>query len=168
MKTIRKIGLAMLLSLVASTVMAGPMSYNLSWSGSNGYSLTGMFSYQDNGQSLVGAGDLLSFMIEGVKNGSSMGVWSGQPDFFLFKPSDLRLSSLGQNWNLLGDGVGFGCLLTGCGLSHDGRIEWRSLSMLSKIGVSPKSVALSEPAGLALILAGLTAFGLRRWVAVPR
>ncbi len=148
--------------------MAGPMSYNVSWSGSNGYSLAGMFSYQDDGQRRVRVGDLLSFMIEGFKNGNSMGVWSGQPDFFLFKPSDLRVTSLGQNWNLGGDGVGFGCLFTGCGLSKDGSIKWKSVSLFSKIGVTPKSVALSEPAGLALILAGLAAFGLRRWVAVPR
>ena len=152
------------LLVLTSTANAAPMGYNISWHGSHGYSLTGMFSYQDTGQDWVGAHDLTSFMIEGFRRGESIGSYSGQPGVFLYQAGASHLNPLLQGWNFRGPAVGFGCLLTGCGMTKDERILWKSIAFGSGINVTPKlaQAALPEPATFGLVLAGLAAFGFRR------
>lgn len=164
MTTIRMIAIGLAAGLVSFGASAAPMGYNIAWSGSSGYSLAGMFSYEDTGQRVLRQSDLSSFMIEGFRNGRSIGSWSGTPELFVYRAGSSKLDNLLQGWNAKSAGVGFGCLLTGCGLTKDHRIVWRSLTGLTPVEVSPKTaqVALSEPASLALLLAGLAAFGLRR------
>ena len=55
---------------------ANAIAFNIDWTGSGGYTMTGMFSYDD---SLIGTGaidenDVMSFMIEGFLNGGSVGT----------------------------------------------------------------------------------------------
>ena len=86
MNTIRKVsrlisGLGLLAIVgIGGPAKAVPIGFNIDWTGSDGYSMTGMFSYDD---SLVGTGpiaatDLETFMVEGFLNGGSVGTW----DFF--------------------------------------------------------------------------------------
>ena len=77
----------MILGAVASTMLlaanfepANAIGFNIDWTGTGGYTMTGMFSYDD---SLIGTGpingtDVNTFMIEGFLNGSNVGTW----DFF--------------------------------------------------------------------------------------
>jgi hypothetical protein len=163
MKNARLVTISLALLLLSATVSAAPMGYNVAWQGSKGYSLAGMFSYEDSGQRLVKAGDLTSFMIEGFRRGESIGSWSGNPGAFFYSAGSSHLNPFLQAWNLKGPGVGFGCLFIGCGLKNDSGIIWRSASF-GGLSVTPKTAqaALPEPATLGLIFAGLAAFGLRR------
>ena len=164
MKTLRLALVAAMLLLVGHTAGAAPMGYNVAWQGSSGYSLSGMFSYEDTGQQTVRARDLTSFMIEGFRGGDSIGSFSGRPGLFFYSAGASHMNPLLQAWNTGGPAVGFGCLLTGCGMSHDQRMLWHSITGGTTISVTPKLAqeALPEPATLGLILAGLAAFGLRR------
>jgi len=156
--------LTALLLLAGNASNAAPMGYNISWQGSNQYSMAGMFSFVDSGQNVVSAHDLTSFMIEGFRKGQSIGSYAGNPGLFLYHPGSGHINPLLQGWNFRQSSVGFGCLLTGCGLTNNDRILWKSIAFGSKISVTPKmaEAALPEPATLGVLLAGLAAFGLRR------
>ena len=64
----------------------------------------------------------------------------------------------------MGDSMGYACILTGCGMTKDERILFKSIAIGEPIKVTPKmaEVELPEPATLGIVLAGLAAFGLRR------
>lgn len=63
---------ALLFSLPAKAV---PIVYDINWTGPNGYSMTGEFSFDDGqpGKRIKNAGDLLTFSFEGFQNGTSIG-----------------------------------------------------------------------------------------------
>ncbi len=80
-----------LLALVAAGVTAMPaavIGYNLGWSGSAGYTLSGSFTFDDvnSGGGRVDASELLSFSVTGLLSGNPVGTYnlsspfSGTPD----------------------------------------------------------------------------------------
>ncbi|MGI9330805.1 MAG: hypothetical protein ACR2QB_08785, partial [Gammaproteobacteria bacterium] len=137
--------------------------------GKRGYSLAGMFSFVQPDSRYVTSSDLTGFMIEGFRRGNSIGTFSGTPELFKFDTKKTRISSLLQSWNLGGQGVNFGCILSLCGIGTDGDIIKRSATFFTRIDVSPKTIeggsggqGLSAPTGILALLAGLTAFAFRR------
>jgi hypothetical protein len=144
------------------------------WHGSSGYSIAGMFDYQDYGQHVVTENDLTSFVFEAFHNGSSMGGFNGAGyiSTFLYENGADYVSTLWQNWNYGGASMGFGCAVGFCALTENGqyiaasKTGWGLFVKPSHIAAEPKpgTVALPEPATLGLLLAGLAAFGLRRRV----
>lgn len=149
----------------AASAQAGPVGYNIAWSGSHGYSMTGMFAYHDAGERYVTGHDLTQFLIEGWRNGSTIGSWNGTPELFIFDSGRQRISTLLQSWNVGGEDLSFGCALTVCAMGVDGGFAKRSAAAFSHIAVTPREMAaLSEPLPIVAILAGLLAmfFGFRR------
>jgi len=157
--------IAISLVLLSTTVSAAPMGYHMSWEGKRGYSLAGMFSHSGS-PVVVKPGHLLTFGFEAFHRGEKIGEWSGAPDVFRYIAGASFIDTIYQEWNHKGDKIGFACYFTKCGLSVNNEWIGASKKWLSNIAVTPKNmeVALPEPASLALILAGLAAFGFRRVV----
>ena len=168
MKSFAKAGMAACLLMLSAGAQAIPQAYDISWDGNRGYSLTGMFSYQQSDSRWVKSGDLTGFMMEGWHRGNSIGVFNGIPELFKFDTRHTRVSSLLQSWNLGGEGVSFGCIMTLCGLGVDGDLITKSKTFFTHIDVSPKIIeggsgqGLSAPTGILALLAGLAAFAFRR------
>lgn len=163
-----KAGIALSLMLLSLSAQALPQAYDISWDGNRGYSLSGMFSYSQSDSRYVKSGDLTGFMMEGFHRGNSIGVFSGIPDLFKFDTRRTRVSSLLQAWNIEGEGLNFGCILTLCGIGVDGEMIRRSATFFTHIDVTPKIIeggggqGLSSPTGILALLVGLTAFAFRR------
>lgn len=169
---------ALLFSLPAKAV---PISYDISWTGENGYSMTGEFSFDDGqpGKRIKTASDLLTFSFEGFLNGTSFGSVNLADGLFgtlnfnfdsLFEvfvvggPTD---SAGGQLWNASGGGAdcpapGFGFVSGNLlqGFCIDGVLDPRSTTI--PIGESTltatrrtATVTVSEPGTLALMGLGL-------------
>ena len=162
--------LATCLMFLSIGAQALPQAYDISWDGRHGYSLTGMFSYNQGDNRYVRSGDLTGFMMEGWHNGNSMGVFGGIPELFKFDTKHTRISSLLQGWNGGGEGVSFGCILTICALGMDGDVIKKSKTFFTHIDVNPKTIeggggqGLNAPTGIIALLIGLTAFAFRRRV----
>jgi hypothetical protein len=70
--------IVIVLMLSCSAANAAVYTYDIDWTGANGYSMSGSFSFENStAGSLVTAHGLLSFSIEGFLNGSSLGSYSG-------------------------------------------------------------------------------------------
>ena len=54
---------------------AGPITYDLGWTGTSGYTMTGYFSYDDvnAGDGAIRDGEVASLFFEGFLNGASIG-----------------------------------------------------------------------------------------------
>lgn len=94
-------------------------SFHISWTGANGYSMMGMFSYSDSliNTGLIDSSHLDNFTIEGFLNGTTLG-------FFQLGPSSINFnfdtksqtfvtggtsdSASGQRWNVPTTDGGFG------------------------------------------------------------
>jgi len=163
-KRLTTAGIALSLMLLSLSAQALPQAYNISWSGNGGYSLAGMFTYDQSGSGLG------SFMMEGFSGSNSLGVFNGTPELFMFDSASGSLTSLLQGWNVSsGQGPSFGCFLTVCGLGIDGSAIKDSITFLTHIDVSPKTIeggaggqGLSAPTGILALLVGLMAFAFRR------
>ena len=156
----------MLFSLGAQAL---PQAYDISWDGRRGYSLTGMFSYEGGSSGLITQDDLTGFMIEGFHRGNSIGVFQGRPELFFFDAGQTYIPSLLQAWNIDGQGINFGCILTLCGMGKDGELIKKSKTLFTHIDVSPKVIegngggqTLSAPTGILALFAGLVALAFRR------
>ncbi|MEM7221958.1 MAG: PEP-CTERM sorting domain-containing protein [Pseudomonadota bacterium] len=155
---------------------ANAVAFNIDWTGSGGYTLEGMFSYDD---SLIGTGpidesSLDTFMIEGFFNGGSVGTW----DFFadgisagagfnfnfdttseMFLVGGVTGSASGQAWNIepvvgvCTADFGFGSGSTGQGLCVGGGLAGLISPSQSTLTASRKQVP--EPGTLALFLIGI-------------
>ncbi|MEM9217716.1 MAG: PEP-CTERM sorting domain-containing protein [Cyanobacteria bacterium P01_F01_bin.150] len=109
---------------VAGTAQAAIVGYDISWTGSNGYTLEGMFGFDD---SLLGTGaidetSLSSFTIEGFQNGSSIGSFDLSDGLASSSPFNFNFDTIsetfiiggdsdsitGQSWNFFGNPFGFG------------------------------------------------------------
>ena len=183
---------ATILIVAANAGSAHAIAFNFDWTGSDGYSMDGMFSYDD---SLIGTGatdetDLTTFMIELYLNGESLGTW----DFFAdgLIPDSLPMNfnfdassesflvggpaagTSGQTWNTSGNcSPGFGfqsgsgsqllCIDGFPGGPFGGPIEI-SQSTLTAIrkDLSPV-VPAPEPSTLSLVATGLALLGFMGW-----
>ena len=108
-----------LISLALSVEAAQAISFNISWTGANGYKLTGMFGYNDSliGTGPITGGQLDFFMMEVFQNTTSLGTWqpSQGGDFnFNFNTTTGQFlvggssdSTTGQVWGLSGPSVSF-------------------------------------------------------------
>jgi len=100
---------------------AKAVTYDISWTGSNGYSLTGSFSFDDSLTGIIRDYAVDTFMIEGFHNGESLGTWNltdgtdgphpfnfnfdvAKAEFIIGGLSD---SNRGQAWNRRATGLGF-------------------------------------------------------------
>ncbi len=155
-------------------------SFNLSWIGANGYSMTGMFSYWDIfDDGLIEGQHLNSLMIEGFLNGVSIGAWDltdGQgagASLFQFgfnttTNTFLQGGSSGeaQFWNHEGNpGLGFFSGEDSQHLTLDGieinesEIIGKTLSATPKNGTEP----IPEPSTMLLLGTGLVGLVVWRW-----
>ncbi len=187
-RTRRKLSLGVLTGLLAMglTLSAHAISFNITWTGSNGYTMTGMFGYSDsfiNTGSQTGA--ILDFlMIEGFLNNVSIGTFSGtstaeqrndaDPFNFNFDTTTetfieggSAFSSTGQSWNTgftVGTdqpSFGFRSSSSKQRLFNPGEIVPSRIATDSNLQASP----IPEPSTMLLLgsgLAGLVAWRMRR------
>lgn len=120
-------------SLVVGLAMAAPAKavvFNIDWTGANGWTMTGMFGYDD---SLIGTGpidesEIDGLMIEVFDNGISQGSWDLNTDGVfgafnfnfdtnseMFLVGGLSEGPMGQDWNVSAGGVA--CPNPGVGFS---------------------------------------------------
>ena len=159
-------GAMLLLGLAAGQADASTVAYDISWTGSNSYSLTGSFSFDDAlAGSLVEKNELISFSIEGFQGTASLGTFNGTPFYFNFDAvNEVFPAGARQIWNLFGLGIGFASeqdqLLLFDGLNvSDSRIFGPLSTLLATPAVSPVPV----PAALPLLASALGAFGFIGW-----
>ena len=183
----KKIKLTIAACLITSPMVANavPVAYDIGWTGSGGYTMSGMFSIDD---SLLGTGaidetSVLSLMIEGFLNGVSVGTWdlfsdglAGSDTFnFNFDTTSetfivggFSASDTGQDWGVSVGGTS--CTASGFGFSSGSGAQGLCVNN-TFIGAVPisqptltasRKVAVPEPGILALFGAGLFGLGLMR------
>ncbi len=168
--------LSLAIALIAPGA-ASAITLSLSWVGSNGYSMTGSFSYADSliGTGVIDEASIDTFMIEGFDNGSSLGTWSladgsdsADPFNFNFDTTSLTFivggvsdSPSGQAWNRRATGIGFESGDKNQILTLDGAIIADSALSISASTLTITAVPI--PAALYLFVSGLLGFvGLAR------
>ena len=103
--------------LVCFSAHSYATSYDIAWTGANGYTMTGIFHYADNLTGTINGTQIDSLAIEGFQDDASVGSWdltAGQPFNFNFDTSSGTFltggrsdSTTGQAWNVPNSG-GFG------------------------------------------------------------
>ena len=173
------VGLAVL--SIAGSANCATVGYNLSWTGSDNYTMTGMFSFDS---SLLNTGpidetDIDSLMIEVFQSAVSQGTWDlagGTPAEFnfnfdtttgLFLVGGTSFSSTGQNWNFEvgGCNVGFasGSVNQGvCAAGVAGILGAIDIAQSTLVATAKPVGAVPLPAALPLFAGGL---GLMGWLA---
>jgi hypothetical protein len=168
---------AFILFSLSSTAFASEVTDDLSWTGPNGYTMTGSFSYSSGLSGWITGSNLDSFSITGYENGTEVGSWdlsSGYAgytfnfnfdvDTLAFGQGGFSGSSTGQDWDDLeggegcpSPGMGFSSGSGGQGLCVDG--NWVDASFqsgtydLTASPAAPASVT-PEPSTFWLMLAG--------------
>ena len=165
------------------------ISFDISWTGSANFTMTGMFSYNDG---LINTGaidetDIDTFMIEGFENGSSIGSWNladglgaGAQAFNfnfnttteIFIVGNNTNTQTGQGWNFPvnfavgASGFGFGSGSGGQSLTVDGISKGFIAINEPTLTATRKSTApIPEPSTLLLFgtgILGLLGYASRR------
>ena len=178
MKTMRSFSL-FAVALVVGLAMAAPAKavlYNIDWTGSSGWTMTGMFGFDD---SLIGTGTIResqidSFMIEVFENGISQGTWDRNTDpltgefVFLFDTTSEQFLTgpgvISQVWNRFVDGsrcepVGFASGVNAQDVCVDNALIPASLTRDLSTLTATRKESVPEPSTLALFAIALGGLG---------
>lgn len=158
-------------------------SYDIAWTGANGYTMTGMFQYADNLTGTINETQIDSLSIEGFQDSASVGSWDltdgGLFNFNFDTSSGTFLtggrsdSTTGQAWNVPNSG-GFGFFSGNSlqGLYINGAFEPASTitigSTVTTAGLVPstlRAIANPEPSTILLFgtgIGGLLAYRIRK------
>ncbi len=177
----RCVGALVGLAMMGMAGTANAILFDISWTGAGGYTMDGMFGYND---ALIGTGainetQIDSLMIEVFLSGASQGTWdlvadgdqAGAFNFnfdtttLLFAEGGFSDSSTGQDWNVIGgEGCGafggFASGIGGQGVCLGGSFVSASFDrdMFSLVA----STKVVEPPTLALFAIGLAGLGFMR------
>jgi hypothetical protein len=166
-------GGVVLISLALSVEAAQAISFNISWTGANGYNLTGMFGYNDSliGTGPITGGQLDFFMMEVFQNTTSLGTWQpSQGGTFNFNfntttgqflVGGLSSSTTGQLWGTSGPSVSFASGSSAQAVGNPNLIFSSSISTaLSTLTATVKQpISVPEPSSSLAILVAGTAVG---------
>lgn len=172
----RLAGLAAILLGLNGGAQASTTSLDFTWTGSDGYTMTGSFSYDSSLTGPITGAQLESFSIEGLLDGTPIGSWdlaTGYAGYefnfnfdattLMFAQGGLSSGSTGQDWNDITSGVG--CPDPGFGFSSgagsqgvcvnnggfEGSTSIDNLTVTSAASPEPASEGLVAPAGLGMI-----------------
>jgi hypothetical protein len=169
--------LAVALFLLISTASrASEVTDSISWTGSDGYTMTGTFSYSSSLTGWITGAQVDALTITGFENGTEIGTWSlssgyaGYSFNFNFDVTTLEFgeggdsaSLTGQDWNdtyggtgCPTSGIGFSSGSGAQGLCTNGRFNSDSMTGDYNLTASPyESVSSTpEPSTLWLMLTG--------------
>jgi hypothetical protein len=166
-------GGVVLISLALSVEAAQAISFNISWTGANGYNLTGMFGYNDSliGTGPIAGGQLDFFMMEVFQNTTSLGTWQpsqGGPFNFNFNTTTgqflvggLSSSTTGQLWGTSGPSVSFASGSNAQAVGNPSTISssFISIARSTLTATVQQPISVPEPSSSLAILVAGTAVG---------
>ena len=165
--------------LVYFSASSHATSYDIQWTGSNGYTMSGIFEYSNTLTGTINGTQIDSLSIQGYKDGTSVGNWefsAGQtpPSFnFNFDTSTETFltggrsdTTSGQLWNIPNNnGFGFFSGNSSQGLYINGALAPASQliigSTVTTVGLSPSTLtAIPNPEPSTILLFGTGMAGL--------
>ena len=173
--------------LVSFSPQSDAASYNIEWTGANGYTMTGIFEYSDALTGIINETQINLLSITGFKNGAKIGGWKyyeGQMSSTLsnfnfdtstgtFLTGGRSDSTTGQSWNVPNfGGLGFFSGNSSQGLYVNGIFESQSRiiigSTVATTALVPstlRAIPNPEPSTILLFgtgIGGLLAYRLRK------